>query len=110
VNCAQFEPIGSSPTYYHGNVAPYAESRMLSVQRQLVKNTVLTVSYVCNVGRHEMVIDEANPATPSVCLGVSDPSLVAPGSNVCGPFAETGLLTTAAGQVIEARQQWESTM
>jgi hypothetical protein len=105
VNWAQFEPIGSSPTYYHGNVTPYAESWMLSVQRQLVRNTVLTVSYVGNVGRHEMVIDEANPATPSVCLGVSDPSQVAPGSNVCGPFAETGLFTTAAGQVIEARQQ-----
>ena len=27
------------------------------------------------------------------------------GSNVCGPFAETGLFTTASGQTVEARQQ-----
>jgi hypothetical protein len=52
-----------------------------------------------------MVIDEANPSTPSVCLSVSQASEVAPGSNVCGPGAETGTFTTASGQVIEARQQ-----
>ena len=52
-----------------------------------------------------MVIDEANPCTPSVCLSVSQPSEVAPGSNVCGPFAETGLFTTNSGQAIQARQQ-----
>ena len=32
------------------------------------------------------------------------PSQVAPGSNTCGPFSETGTFTTAAGQVIQARQ------
>ena len=41
VNWAQYEPISSSPTYYYGNVTPYSESWMLSLQRQLV-NTVLT--------------------------------------------------------------------
>jgi hypothetical protein len=105
VNWAQYEPISSSPTYYHGNVTPYAESWMLSLQRQLVRNTVMTVSYVGNVGRHNMVIDEANPANPSVCLSVSQPSEVATGSNVCGPFSETGVFTTASGQTVEARQQ-----
>ena len=105
INWAQFEPISSSPTYYYKNVAPYAESWMLSVQRQLSSDTVLSVSYVGNQGRHLMVIDEANPSTPSVCLSVSQASEVAPGSNVCGPFAETGTFTQASGQVIEARQQ-----
>ena len=105
VNWAQYEPISSSPTYYYRNVTPYAESWMLSLERQLIRSTVLTVSYVGNVGRHNMVIDEANPANPSVCLSVSQPSEVAPGSNVCGPFAETGLFTTTSGRVIEARQQ-----
>jgi hypothetical protein len=105
INWAQFEPISSSPTYYFGNVTPYAESWMLSIQRQLGSATVLSVSYVGNQGRHLMVIDEANPSTPSVCLSVSQASEVAPGSNVCGPGAETGTFTTASGQVIEARQQ-----
>src|SRR5262249_44296403 len=84
VNCAQYEPISSSPTYYFRNKTPYAESWMLSLQRQLVKNAVLTLSYVGNVGRHNIVIDEANPANPAVCLSVSQPNEVAPGSNVCG--------------------------
>jgi hypothetical protein len=105
VNWAQYEPISSSPTYYFGNKTPYAESWMLSLQRQLVKNTVLSLSYVGNVGRHNMVIDEANPANPAVCLSVSQQNQVAPGSNVCGPFSETGTFTRASGQIIEARQQ-----
>jgi hypothetical protein len=78
---------------------------MLSLQRELVASTVLTVSYVGSAGRHEMVIDEANPATPSVCLALSQPNEVAPGSNVCGPFGETGVFTTTSGQQVQARQQ-----
>jgi hypothetical protein len=105
VNWAQFEPISSSPTYYYGNVTPYSEGWMLSVQRQLAASTVMTLSYVGSAGKHEMVIDEANPATPSLCLSVSQPDQVAPGSNVCGPFGETGLFTTASGTVVEPRQQ-----
>jgi hypothetical protein len=105
INWAQFEPISSSPTYYYGNVTPYSEGWMLSVQRQLAASTVMTLSYVGSVGKHEMVIDEANPATPSQCLSVSQPDQVAPGSNVCGPFGETGLFTTASGVTIEPRQQ-----
>ena len=105
VNWAQYEPISSSPTYYYRNVTPYAETWMLSLQRQLISNTVLTVSYVGNLGRHNMVIDEANPANPAVCLSVSDSSQVQNGSNVCGPFSETGVFTTVSGRPIEARQQ-----
>jgi hypothetical protein len=105
LNWAQYEPISSSPTYYYRNVTPYSESWMLSLERQLVKSTVLNLSYVGGAGRHLMVIDEANPASPSVCLSVSQQNQVAPGSNLCGPFAETGLFTTAAGQTIETRQQ-----
>ena len=105
INWAQYEPISSSPTYYFGNVTPYSEGWMLSVQRQLTGSTVMTLSYVGSVGKHQMVIDEANPANPSVCLGLSDPSEVAPDSNVCGPFGETGLFTTASGQTVEARQE-----
>ncbi|MGH9344275.1 MAG: TonB-dependent receptor domain-containing protein, partial [Terriglobia bacterium] len=105
VNWAQYEPISSSPTYYYKNKIPYAESWMLSLQRQLARNTVLSVSYVGTAGRNNLVIFPANPATPSLCLKVSQPGEVAPGSNVCGPYAETGTFTTASGQVIQPRQQ-----
>jgi hypothetical protein len=105
VNWPQYEPISSSPTYYYKNVTPYSESWMLSLQRQLAKNAVMMVNYVGTVGRHNMVIDEANPATPSLCLALSQPSEVSPTSNVCGPFGETGVFTTASGQVVQVRQE-----
>lgn len=105
VNWAQYEPISSSPTYYYGNVTPYSEGWMLSLQRQLAASTVMTLSYVGSVGKHQMVIDEANPATPSVCLSVSQPDQVAPDSNICGPFGETGLFTTTSGNVVMPRQE-----
>lgn len=106
VNWAQFEPISSSPTYYFGNVTPYTESWMLSLQRQLAASTVFSATYVGSIGRHEMVINEANPANPALCLALSQPSEVAPGSNVCGPNAETGLFTPlGSSQPVEVRQQ-----
>jgi hypothetical protein len=105
VNWAQYEPITSSPAYNTQNKVPYTENYMLSVQRSLGAATVLSMSYVGSQGHHLMVSEEANPSTPSVCLSVSQASEVAPGSNVCGPFSETGTFTTAAGQVIEARQR-----
>jgi hypothetical protein len=46
------------------------------------------------------VIRQANPGNPALCLSVSDPSQVAPGSPTCGPFAENGVFTTKDGQVI----------
>jgi hypothetical protein len=104
VNWAQFEPISYEVSYYHKNVVPYTENYMLSLQRALGTATVLNMSYVGSQGHHLMDIVEANPSTPSVCLSVSQPSQVAAGSNICGPFSETGTFTTAAGQVIQARQ------
>ena len=103
---AQFEPISSSPTNNIGNVTPYTESYLVSLQQALAKDTVLTMSYVGTQGHHLMVTVEQNPSIPSVCLSVSQPSQVAPGSNTCGPFAETGTFTTASGQVVEARQRF----
>ena len=97
LNWAQFEPISSSPTYYYKNVIPYTESYMLSVQRAVGGSTILNVSYVGTQGHHLMVIDEANPSTPALCLEAL--------SAGCGPGSETGTFTLASGQVIMPRQQ-----
>jgi hypothetical protein len=105
VNWAQFEPISSSPTTYYDNVIPYAEHYMFSIQRNFGSATLLSMSYVGTQGHHLMAILEANPANPALCLSVSQPSQVASGSNTCGPFSETGTFTTAAGQVIQVRNQ-----
>jgi hypothetical protein len=106
VDWSLFEPIGSSPAYYTGNKIPYTENYMLSLQRAIGRDTVLSVSYVGSEGHDLLVIEEANPSTPSLCLSVSQPSQVAPGSNTCGPFSENGTFTTAAGQVVQPRQRF----
>lgn len=105
VNWSNYLPITSSPLFYYKNVVPYTENYMFSVQRAFGPATVLSVSYVGSEGHHLILDQEANPANPSVCLSVSQASQVAPGSNLCGPNAETGTFTRADGTVIQARQQ-----
>ena len=73
---------------------------MVSIQRELAPNTVASASYVGSRGHHILVIRQANPGNPALCLSVSEPSQVAPGSPTCGPFAENGVFVTKAGQVI----------
>src|SRR5256885_4385295 len=73
---------------------------MVSVQRELAPNMVATASYVGTRGHNILVIEQANPGDPALCLSVSQPSQVAPASARCGPFGENGVYTTASGTVI----------
>ncbi len=100
LNFANYIPVNAAPYFFHDNRVPYAESYMLSIQRQLAAGTLLTLSYTGNQGHHNMVVQEANPGNAALCLSLSDPSQVAPGSPTCGPFAENGVFTTKSGQVI----------
>lgn len=47
----------------------------------------------------------ANPGNPGLCLGLSQPSEVAPGSPTCGPFGENLVYTRANGQVVNGTRQ-----
>ena len=49
----------------------------------LATNTVLTASYVGSRGHNILVIQQANPGDPALCLSVSRPDQVAPGSPTC---------------------------
>jgi hypothetical protein len=53
---------------------------MLSVERQLGAATLATVSYIGAESHHLLVLEEANPADPALCLSL--------GAAVCGPFNE----------------------
>jgi Carboxypeptidase regulatory-like domain/TonB dependent receptor-like, beta-barrel len=81
VDWSKYIPITGVPAFFHQNVSPYAESYMLSVQRQIMENTVLSVSYVGTQAHHLLVLISANPGNPALCLST-------PG---CGPFSETGV-------------------
>jgi hypothetical protein len=100
INWSQYEPISGIPGYATTNRIPYVDEYMLSLQRELGAHTVLSASYVGAQGHRLLVMVEANPGNPALCLSLSQPSQVAPGSATCGPFGESNLFTTASGQVI----------
>ena len=100
INWPQFEPISGIPGYPTTNKIPYTEEYMLSIERSLGKNTVLSASYVGTQSHHLLVLEEANPGNPTLCLYLSNPANLAKGQTPCGPFNESGAFTTKSGQVI----------
>jgi hypothetical protein len=99
-NWVQATPISGSDYFYPHNVIPYVQEFELSVQRQLGSATVLTASYVGNVGRHLLTFEESNPANPALCLQLSNPAAVAPNTSTCGPFGEDNVYTLANGATV----------
>jgi len=63
------------------------------------------VSYVGSQAHHLLAIYSANPGNPALCLALSNPSAVAPGSPTCGPFGEDTVYVTAAGQTLPGTPQ-----
>ncbi len=100
INWSQFLPVNADPFFAPNNKTPYSSNFMFSVQRELAPNTVLTASYVGTRGHNMLVIQQANPGNPALCLSVSQPDQVAPGSPTCGPFAENGVFIRNDGTVI----------
>ncbi|MGB2667281.1 MAG: TonB-dependent receptor, partial [Candidatus Acidiferrum sp.] len=100
VDWSQFLPISGVPGYSTTNRIPYAEEYTLSLERQLGSSTLVSASYIGTQAHHLLVLQEANPGDPALCLSVSEPSQVAPGSATCGPFGENNVFTSASGQII----------
>jgi Carboxypeptidase regulatory-like domain/TonB dependent receptor len=100
IDFSQFEPISAIPGYEPTNKIPYTESYMLSLERQVGTSTLLSMSYVGNQAHHLLVLEEANPGNPTLCLSLSQPSAVASGSPTCGPFGENTVYTSASGELI----------
>jgi hypothetical protein len=100
IDWSQFEPISGIPNYLTTNKTPYTEEYMLSIERGLGKNTVLSASYVGTQSHHLLVLEEANPGNPALCLYLSNPANLAAGQTPCGPFNESNVFITASGQTI----------
>ena len=96
-----FEPIAGMTAPPPWNTYPYNENYFLSVERQFGANTMLSVSYVGSQAHHLLLVYSANPGNPALCLALSHPSAVAPGSPTCGPFGEDTTYITAAGRTIQ---------
>jgi hypothetical protein len=101
VNWSQYIPISGVPGYPTSNRIPYTEEYMLSLERELAANTLLSVSYVGSGAHRLLVLREANPGDPALCLSLSQASEVTPGSPTCGPFGEGNVYTTAQNQTVD---------
>ena len=102
IDWSQFLPITGVPAYASTNRIPYSEEYTLSIERQLGASTVLDASYIGTQAHRLLVLEEANPGNPALCLSLSQPSEVAPGSATCGPFGENNIYVSASGQIINS--------
>jgi hypothetical protein len=98
-------PISADVSFYYRNAVPYTENYMLSFERQLTTNTLLTMSYVGNEGHHILAVVSNNPSNQALCLDLSQTSEVAPGSPTCGPFSEDAVITSASGHVYRGTRE-----
>ena len=85
VNWPNFLPLAADPFFNHNNRAAYTGNYMLSIQRQITRDSLLTVSYVGNQGHRILALVSANPGDPALCLSL-------PG---CGPFGEDSPYTNS---------------
>ncbi len=90
VNWADFVPISGDPFFNTRNRTAYIDSYMLSFQREIARDMVLTASYVGNQGHRLLTLVPVNLGSPALCLSL-------PG---CGPFGEDATYTNAAGQTV----------
>ena len=105
LNFGIYEPMSYFPGYDIHNRLPYAEHFNFSIQRELSKSTVLTVSYVGTEGHRLIAQTEANPGDAALCKqltaqGYTDSSSGAPG---CGPNVEQDTFTLGANTVYGTR-------
>jgi hypothetical protein len=100
VNWSTYEPISGIPGYDIHNRTPYTEEWMLSIERQAGPNTVFSASYVGTSSHRQRVLIEPNAGNPALCLSLSLPSEVQPGTLTCGPNGEdTVYYPIGGGQV-----------
>jgi Carboxypeptidase regulatory-like domain len=85
-----YEPFNYFPGYDTNNVLPYAEHFNLSFQREITKNTMLTVSYVGTEGHHLITQREANAGNAALCMQLNAEGALdtTAGTVGCGPGNE----------------------
>ena len=103
VDWSKYMPITGDPAFYYRNTSPYTESYTLSMERELTANTHLKLGYAGSQAHHLLVLTPADPGNAALCLSVSQPSEVAPGTPTCGPFSESGTFTRADGSTVQVR-------
>jgi hypothetical protein len=100
VDWSRYFPISGAGSVYYKNKTSYVMQYNLTIERQVGANALFSVGYIGSLGRHLLTVHSANPGNPALCLSLSQPSEVAPGSPTCGPFEENLVFTRANGTLI----------
>ena len=98
---SRYVPLNGAISYFYKNRTPYAMTANVTIERQIGNSYLATASYVGSLGRHLLTSLGANPGVPSLCLGLSQPQDVAPGTPTCGPFGENGVYIRANGTIVD---------
>jgi len=96
LNYSMYLPISYSPGYSIHNRLPYAEHFNFSIQRELSKNTLLTVAYIGTEGHRLISQYDANPGDPAECLQL----IAEHATPTCGPGLESQTFTLPNGQQV----------
>jgi hypothetical protein len=100
IDWSTYEPISGIPGYDIHNRTPYTEEWMLSIERQAGPDTVFSASYIGTSSHRQRVLIEPNFGNPALCLSLSQPSEVVPGTLTCGANGEdTVYYPIGGGQV-----------
>ena len=100
VNWARYTPISGAGNVWYQNKTPYTMSLNFSVERQIGSNMLVSASYIGSESRHLLTVVGANPGSPALCMSLSQPQDVAPGSPTCGPFLENNVFTRPDGTIV----------
>ncbi len=97
-------PISYSPGFDVHNRLPYAEHYDLSIQRELSKSTVLTLSYVGTQGHRLISQYDANPGDAALCLQLNAQGAVDLNTGLsnpaCGPNTELDTFQLPSGSLV----------
>ena len=100
VDFAPLLPISGYSAINVRDVPPYAEHYSLSLERQLGPSTLLTLAYVGAEAHHLIATVPINPGVPALCMQLSNPANVMPGTPTCGPYGEDATYTRPDGTVV----------
>jgi Carboxypeptidase regulatory-like domain/TonB dependent receptor len=102
----QYLPITTAPTYKTTNKLPYAEQYNFTIQREVGRSAVATVSYVGSLGRHLLSTIEINPGNAATCLLIAT---LMPAGQGCGQYGEDTIYTTPTGRVFYGTRPYSIT-
>ena len=100
VDWSRYTPISGAGSVFPYNKTPYTMSANLTFERQFGSNTLFSIGYIGSLSRHLLAVHDVNPGNPALCLSLSQPQDVQPGTPACGPFGENNVYTRADGTIV----------